>query len=534
MAAGQECVDCGRPLKRDNTGDRCQACVSAACSSDHNRRHGDDGGNLIDGARLAQLRRERGLTQQLLAERAGLSIVIVRKLEQNARRSARVSTVAALAAVLDVPVGLLLGGDTGGQGQELVRQEDDGLEDMPGRPTLMRVLIAERHWQRFKTFELHFRRAAQDLARREGDPELAKLTVSSRQWERWYSGRVKTEPFPDACRVLEHMFGYSVRQLLSDWEPVSNDGGKGEGISEEPEPGATLGVLGTARHVEETTEDVVDVLSRIQKLHRSTIQPDIICQLQDAARETVAQYETFDHASLVPALIKKRVFLEVLLSECSHPVQQRQLFEVTAAISGVLGYVAVGRGDFSLARAYTLEAFQLGDFAGDANLRAWARGLQSFCEYYAGRYAEAVSLAQDGLRHARSGPQSVRLTINGVARAKGKLGDAEGVHRAVGEAHDLLSLNDVPDGVPSSIALECYSLAQTASNAATAYVSMGMTEKVQHYVNLALPEISKSDSPWSRSLVMIDLARSLIRSEKSADLDRAVQLVLEALSISSG
>jgi len=61
-----------------------------------------------------------------------------------------------------------------------------------------------------------------------------------------------------------------------------------------------------------------------------------------------------------------------------------------------------------------------------------------------------------------------------------------------------------------------------------------MTEKVQYYVNLALPEISKSDSPWSRSLVMIDLARSLIRSEKSADLDRAVQLVLDAISISSG
>jgi hypothetical protein len=61
-----------------------------------------------------------------------------------------------------------------------------------------------------------------------------------------------------------------------------------------------------------------------------------------------------------------------------------------------------------------------------------------------------------------------------------------------------------------------------------------MADKVQHYVDLALPEISKSGSPWSRSLVMIDLALSLVRSEKGADLDNAARLVLDALNISAG
>ena len=60
--------------------------------------------------------------------------------------------------------------------------------------------------------------------------------------------------------------------------------------------------------------------------------------------------------------------------------------------------------------------------------------MQSFCEYYAGRYDDALSLAADGLGCARGGPQSVRLAINGMARALGKLGDTEGVYRAVGEA----------------------------------------------------------------------------------------------------
>jgi hypothetical protein len=282
-----------------------------------------------------------------------------------------------------------------------------------------------------------------------------------------------------------------------------------------------------------TTEDTFDVLTRIQRLHRGTVHPEVIRLLQDSVQHVVTQYETLGHAAIATVLLKQRTLTEKLLRECSHPAQQQKLYKVAGAASGVLGYIAVGRGNFPLARSYCLEAFQLGDFAQDPNLQAWARGLQSFCEYYAGQYDEALHLAKNGLSYAQGGPQSVRLTINGVARALGKLGDTEGVHRSVHEAYDLMSRNDVPPGVPSSISLGCYSEAQIASNAATAYVSLRIPEKVQHYVDLALPEISKSDSPWSRSLVMIDLAFSMIRA-KEPDLDQAVELVLDALSISAG
>jgi len=286
------------------------------------------------------------------------------------------------------------------------------------------------------------------------------------------------------------------------------------------------------RDYQENAEDVVHVLGRIQKLSKN-INPDIIGRLHDDLSQTIADYEKLDHAYLAPALQRQRAWIDVLLDECSHPRQRQELFEIAGGTSGVLGYVMVGRGDFPLARAYCLEAFQLGDLAQDATLQAWARGLQSFCEYYAGRYDEALRLAEDGLTYAQSGPQSVRLAVNGAARALGKLGDTDGVHRAVGAAYDLMSHNDVPDGVPSSIAFDCYSAAQTASNAATAYVSLGLREKVQHYIGLAMPDISNSGSPWSRSLVMIDLALSLIRPGQ-ADLDRAAGLVLDALGISAG
>jgi hypothetical protein len=366
------------------------------------------------------------------------------------------------------------------------------------------------------------------------DQFARKIGVDPKTAERWITRGVTPQPFRRWKASL--ILGIDESEL---WPQTAPPAPRQE-IPEASRPGmrnsdGLAGVNTEAFSPEQrydVPEDVTDVLRRIQKTYGSSIHPDITRQLRDNMRHTLVHYENLDHRSLFPALRKQRAWIESLLGECGHPAQRKELFEIAGATSGVLGYVAVGSGDFSLARAYCLEAFQLGDFADNANLQAWARGLQGFCEYYAGRYDDALDLARDGLNYARTGPQSVRLVINGVARAMGKLGDAKGVDGAVDEAHELMSRNDVPTGVPSSISLECYSVAQVASNAATAYVSLAMPGKVQYYVGAALPEISKSDSPWSRSLVLIDLAVSHVRA-KDADLDRAATLVHDALAISA-
>ncbi|MGX1972132.1 helix-turn-helix domain-containing protein [Streptomyces kronopolitis] len=61
------------------------------------------------GERIARLRARRKLTQEGLAERAGLSVDIVRKLEQGVRRTARLTTLNALARALDVEPSALVG-----------------------------------------------------------------------------------------------------------------------------------------------------------------------------------------------------------------------------------------------------------------------------------------------------------------------------------------------------------------------------------------------------------------------------------------
>jgi transcriptional regulator with XRE-family HTH domain len=377
-----------------------------------------------------------------------------------------------------------------------------------------------------------------------------RLGISARAVSKWEAGGERIVPRPDSQSILDTVLENTPPNVRGRFEQVvgseAGNGGEAEvsagQVSVFPRakasilrdnPGSGPAASPLLSDDRGADEDTFSVLGRIQKLHRGTVHPEVIRQLHDNTRHVVTQYETQSHSSLVPVLVKQRALIEEILDQCGHPSQQQELFRIAAATSGVLGYVAVGRGAFPLARAYCLEAFQLGDFAQDANLQAWARGLQSFCEYYAGEFHDALDLAEDGLAYAHSGPQSVRLTINGAARALGKLGDTEGVHRAVDGANELMSRNDVPAGVPSSISFECYSAAQTASNAATAYVSLGIAEKVEHYVNLALPDIRKSDSPWSRSLVMIDLALSKVRA-REPELDHAAELVIDAVNISTG
>jgi transcriptional regulator with XRE-family HTH domain len=56
---------------------------------------------VLDGTRLRKLRRERGLSQEQLAGRAGISLATVARLERQSRAPCRGRTLARLAVALD-------------------------------------------------------------------------------------------------------------------------------------------------------------------------------------------------------------------------------------------------------------------------------------------------------------------------------------------------------------------------------------------------------------------------------------------------
>ncbi len=102
----QSCGRCGLPLSRYNPGDLCQACINAG----RKQQSGEQAEIIIDGRKLADLRRKRGMTQKLLADRAGISFSLLEKLERNARRSTSLASLSAIARALNMPLNALLEG----------------------------------------------------------------------------------------------------------------------------------------------------------------------------------------------------------------------------------------------------------------------------------------------------------------------------------------------------------------------------------------------------------------------------------------
>lgn len=63
---------------------------------------------VMDGARLRQLRRQRGLSVAELATKAGIGLLTVVQLERQPQRSCRTRTLARLAAALGQPPAVLI------------------------------------------------------------------------------------------------------------------------------------------------------------------------------------------------------------------------------------------------------------------------------------------------------------------------------------------------------------------------------------------------------------------------------------------
>lgn len=86
---------------------------------------------------------------------------------------------------------------------------------MPARPTLFRVLLQERRWDRWVVFCTHFERTARELAKETNSPHLAAVSVSRSTFDRWAKGYWFGQPWPDTALVLERLFGVSCADLFS-------------------------------------------------------------------------------------------------------------------------------------------------------------------------------------------------------------------------------------------------------------------------------------------------------------------------------
>ncbi|MGH3189703.1 MAG: helix-turn-helix domain-containing protein [Streptosporangiaceae bacterium] len=114
------------------------------------------------GARLRQARRERGITQENLAERSAVSIGVIRMLEQETRTTARVVTLTSLANALGISLSDLLGRrERLGRDDGILRLRDAllAVDDLPGidpvgdpdevTPVTELAAAVERGWKQY-------------------------------------------------------------------------------------------------------------------------------------------------------------------------------------------------------------------------------------------------------------------------------------------------------------------------------------------------------------------------------------------------
>jgi transcriptional regulator with XRE-family HTH domain len=101
----------------------------------------------VIGRQLAALRHASGLTQEQLAERARVSVDVIRRLEQGQRRTARFATLYAIAAALDTEVSISFAvresgsSDSGHDQNGSSRGRDPGSSEMKRRE-LLRVVTS--------------------------------------------------------------------------------------------------------------------------------------------------------------------------------------------------------------------------------------------------------------------------------------------------------------------------------------------------------------------------------------------------------
>jgi hypothetical protein len=381
--------------------------------------------------------------------------------------------------------------------------------------TLLQSLMIERHLTREQAIEA--------LDRRARDMGVRDFALSLRQLDRWLAGDLATLPRPSLCRVVEAEFGYPVRRLLAVGGPLVEPPSSPQPQGPRVQSAVTSGEV----------ESVLDVTARMGWLGSVNAEDSTLDLLHAVAEDIIARYGAEGPSRLAPEVVRLRRHVQELLRGHQHPQQRLGLYALAGRLSAMLGYMAVNQARFMLAQAYCAEAFALASAAEDADLQAWVRGTESLSAYYQQRYADALELARDGQRHAHGGPQSIRLAINGEARALGRLGDRRGVDEAVERAYAGVSRLPSRAGMSPCISLAPYSEARVAANAATAYLSLGATSRVLDYAARIEAPVEESDVDWDRSLVRLDVATALIR-QRRPDMEYAAEVATTALQASAG
>ncbi|MEY9841753.1 DNA-binding protein [Streptacidiphilus sp. EB103A] len=278
-----------------------------------------------------------------------------------------------------------------------------------GDDTLLKRLVDELDWK-WATADLEYQKASKVVTGQQ-------LTIAEKTWRRWIHGQIVGMPNSDACRILEHMFGYPAHQLLR------------------PAPAGPLPVPPGAQQLapdlkiememcaQEAQQGANDASSAINDSSIDQVRADI----DDLGRHynSTAPYTVFQKAR------ELRETLELWRERTQVPVQLQDITVQLGKTCMLLSQTAFDLGFLDQAAQMARTARVYGEASRFSPLLAFADGSLGTIAYFQQRPQEAVRHIQRAQTHPGVGDVGRRRLYAIEARAFAHLRDSDGSRRAV-------------------------------------------------------------------------------------------------------
>ncbi|MFK3735678.1 DNA-binding protein [Streptomyces sp. NPDC088090] len=307
--------------------------------------------------------------------------------------------------------------------------------------TLLKVLVDQRRW-RYQDFERAFRRAAAQVL----DEDARNLTVSEAQFRRWTGGKVQTLPGPEACAVLEHLFGVGAAALFDPPPSVA------------PEPAFNL--------EDEIAMTARDAQNEAAEAAATSISDISVDQLRDDVAALARSYGSKAPFDVFRQARELREEAEQARSRTQVPAQAQELLIVAGQACALLATAAFDLGSLDGAKRLSRSAALYGETARFDPLRAFAGGTLAYIAYFQDQPAEAARLARQAQMFTGLGDVARRRLTAIEARAFGHLGDTVSAQRALNASEEdgPGATDDLHDGVAGEFGFSVERLAMSNSS----------------------------------------------------------------------